>query len=148
MDEIKTKIVNASNFNEGMDEIKTKIVDASNFVDKLIKAVTVLAFVLFMVSFYIYHYKSGVIYKNQVVLCDMVWSQGLTEQNPLENPIHDSFLNVKNECFNNAGRTTQFWGQLTFIALDITIILPLIYFGGKKMVKDSSDKINKVNKSL
>ena len=131
-----------------MDDIGTKVVKASKFVDNLIKAVTALSFILFLASFYIYRYKSGIIYKNQVVLCDMVWTQGLTEQNPLENPIHESFLNVKNECFNNASRTTQFWGQLTFIALDITIILPLIYFGGKKVVKDSSEKINKVNQSL
>jgi len=131
-----------------MDNLKTNVAKASNFIDILIKAVTVLSFVLFLVSFYIYRYKSGVIYKNQVSLCDMVWTQGLTEQNPLENPIHESFLNVKNECFNNAGRITKVWGQMAFIALDITIILPLIYFGGKKVVKDSSEKIMKVNESL
>jgi hypothetical protein len=131
-----------------MDDIRMRVTKASNFIDNFIKAVTVLSFVLFAVAFYIYRYNSGVIYKNQVALCDIVWTQGLTEQNPLENPIHKSLLDVKNECFNNAGRTTRFWGQLTFIALDITIILPLIYFGGKKVVKDSSEKILKVNESL
>jgi hypothetical protein len=131
-----------------MYDFKTKAVKASNFIDNLIKAVTVLSFVLFLVSFYIYRYKSGLIYKNQVALCDAVWTQGLTEQNPFDNPIHESFLNVKNECFDNAGKMTRVWGQMTFIALDITIILPLIYFGGKKVVKDSSEKIMKVNESL
>ena len=128
-----------------MDEIQLKVKKASRFIDNLIKAITFLSFILFSLSFYVYFYKSGDIYKNQVTLCDAVWSQGLTEQNPLDNPIHESFLIFKNNCFNNAGRTSEMWGKTAFIALDITVLLPLVYFGSKKMVRDSAEKIIKVN---
>ena len=127
-----------------MDDIDVKVRKASKFVDNLIKVTTFLSFILFVTSFYIYHYKADIIYKNQIALCDAVWTQGQTTQNPLENPIHESFLKYKNECFNNAGRTSEMWAKTAFIALDITVLLPLIYFGGKKAFKDSSEKIMKV----
>ena len=127
-----------------MDDISIKVRKASKFVDNLIKVTTFLSFILFVTSFYIYHYKADIIYKNQIALCDAVWTQGQTTQNPLENPIHESFLKYKNECFNNAGRTSEMWAKTAFIALDITVLLPLIYFGGKKAFKDSSEKIMKV----
>ena len=129
-----------------MDEVQIKVKHASRFVDTLIKIVTFLSFILFFASFYVYRYKSGEIYKNQVALCDTVWSQGMTEGNALDiNPIQEAFLGVKNDCFDNAGKTADLWGRVAFIALDITVLLPLIYFGGKKMVRDSADKINKLH---
>lgn len=131
-----------------MDEVEIKVKQASRFVDNFIKIVTVFSFILFASTFYIYLYKSGEIYKNQVVLCDAVWSQGMTEQNPLENPIHETFLDFKNNCFDNAGKTIQMWGKTAFIALDITVLLPLVYFGSKKVVSDSAEKIKKVNTSI
>jgi len=70
----------------------------------------------------------------------------LTDQNPLDNPIHESFLSFKNECFSNADRTSEMWGRLAFIALDISILLPIIYFGSKKVVKDSAEKVIRVDK--
>lgn len=128
-----------------MEEIEMNVKKASRFIGNFIKAITFLSFLLFLLSFYIYHYKSGEIYKNQVKLCDTVWSQGLTEENPLDNPIQEAFLGIKNNCFNNAGKTSEMWGKMSFIALDITVLLPLVYFGSKKVVKDSTDKIKRVN---
>ena len=129
-----------------MDEVRLKVENTSRFIDNLIKVVTFVSFLLFFASFYVYRYKAGEIYKNQVSLCDAVWSQGMTEGNPLEgNPIQKAFLGVKNDCFDNAGRTADLWGRVAFIALDITVLLPLVYFGGKKIVKDSAEKINKLH---
>ncbi len=126
-----------------MDNFKVKVKKTVSFTDTLIKVVTFLSFILFASTFYIYHYKAGEIFKNQSALCDAVWSQGMTETNPLKNPIHESFLTFKNNCFNNASLTAKLWGQIAFIALDITIILPVVYFGGKKVVRDSAEKIKK-----
>ncbi len=128
-----------------MEQVELSIKKASRFVDTLIKIVIFISFCLFALSFYIYHYKAGIIYKNQMALCDAVWTQGQTSQNPIENPIHEAFLGFKNECFNNAGKTAEMWAQTSFIALGITVLLPLIYFGGRRVVKDSSEKIIKVN---
>lgn len=128
-----------------MDEIQEKVKKASRFLDNFIKAITILSFLLFLISFYIYRFRAGDIYKNQVALCDTVWSQGLTQENPLTNPIHSYFLGYKNNCFNNAGRTSEVWGKVAFIAFDITFLLPLVYFGSKKVVKDSSEKIIRIN---
>jgi len=130
-----------------MEGVELSVRKASRFIDNLIRVVTFISFLLFAGSFYIYHYKSGEIYKNQIVLCDAVWTQGQTQENPLDNPIHESLLVFKNECFNNATRTVQMWGQVSFIALGITMLLPLVYFGGKKVIKDSTDRIMRV-KSL
>jgi hypothetical protein len=135
-------------YNDLMDEIQQKVRKASQFVDNFIKGIIFLSFILFLGCFYIYIYQSGEIYKNQVMLCDTVWSQGMTEQNPLDNPIQEAFLSVKNNCFENAGRTSQLWGKMAFIALDITVLLPIVYFGGKKVVKDTSDRISSVNSYL
>jgi len=49
-----------------MDEIEQKVKVASRFADNFIKVIAVTSFVLFVVSFYVYHYKSGEIYKRQV----------------------------------------------------------------------------------
>lgn len=128
-----------------MEEVTLKVKKASHFLDKLIKVTTFISFLLFAVSIYVYKYKSDDIYKNQIDVCDAVWSQGMTDTNPLNNPIHESFLTFKNNCFNNAVKTTQMWAKTAFIALDITVLLPLLYFGSKKVVKDSADKIKKVH---
>jgi len=128
-----------------MEEVTIQVKKASRFLDNFVKVVTFLSLLLFLISIYVYRYKSGEIYKNQVVLCDVVWSQGMTETNPLKNPLHEILLESKNNCFNNASKTAQMWSKTAFIALDITVLLPLIYFGSKKVVKDSAEKIKKVN---
>ncbi len=128
-----------------MEEIRVKVKKASNLLDNFIKIITLLTFLLSLISFYIYRYKAKDIYQKQVALCDTVWSQGMTEVNPLNNPIHTAFLDNKNNCFINAKITSEMWGSMSFISFSITLLLPSVYFGGKKVVKDTSDKIKKVN---
>jgi len=131
-----------------MEELRKKVNKTSRIVDNLIKVVTVISFLLFLVSFYIYKFKAGEIFKDQVVLCDVVLSQGLTQQNPLDNPIHSALLGAKNNCFNNAGRTAEMWGKLAFMAFDISFLLPFVYFGSKKVVKDTHRNIVKVHEFI
>jgi len=123
-----------------MEEVQIEISRATRFVNNLVKAVAFLSFLLFLLSFYIYKFKAGGIYQKQVKLCDVVWSQGMTETNPLDNPIQSAFLDVKANCIKNATHTVNLWGETAFIALDISILLPLVYFGSKKLVKDTTDK--------
>lgn len=131
-----------------MDEVVVKVKKTSKAVDRFIKVITFLSFVLFAITLYIHKFRSGDIYKSQVALCDTVWSQGMTDSNPLNNPIQTTFLKTKNNCFLNAKRTSEIWGKISFISFDITILLPFIYFGSKKIISDTSNKIVKVNTSL
>ena len=128
-----------------MEEMRVKVKKASKFIDNFIKIITFLSFMLFLATFYISRYKSRDIYQNQVALCDTVWSQGMTDVNPLNNPIHTAFLDNKNNCFMNAKITSEMWGSMSFITFTITLLLPSVYFGSKKVVKETSDKIKKVN---
>lgn len=131
-----------------MEEIKFKVNRFRRFIDNVVRAVTFLSFLLFLLSFYIYKYKSGEIYKKQVALCDVVLSQGLTQQNPLENPIHSFFLTSKEQCFANASTAVNYWIRTAFIALDITILLPTVYFGGRKWATDAAGKLVKKNQYI
>ncbi len=128
-----------------MDEVAVKVKNTSRLIDNFIKLITLLSFLLFLFTLYIYKFKSGEIYKSQVAICDTVWSQGMTQTNPLNNPIQTAFLDNKNNCFDNARRTSEIWGKMSFIAFDISFLLPFIFFGSKKVIKDASDKIIKVN---
>ncbi len=128
-----------------MESVKTKVKDTSKWIDNFIKVITLLSLLLFLVTLYISKYRSGDIYKSQVTVCDTVWSQGMTEENPLNNPIHSMFLENKNNCFDNARRTAQLWEKISFISFGISLLLPSIYFGGKKVIKDTSEKIIRVN---
>lgn len=128
-----------------MESVKTQVKNTSKWIDNFIKVITVISFLLCAITLYVSKYRSGTIYKSQVVVCDTVWSQGMTEQNPLDNPIHTMFLENKNNCFDNARRTSELWEKISFISFFITLVLPLIYFGGKKVIKDTSDKILRVN---
>jgi hypothetical protein len=122
-----------------MEEVQIHISRLTRFVDILVKFVTFISILLFLLCFYIYRYQAGEIYKKQVALCDTVWSQGMTNSNPLENPIQSAFLGVKANCMEQATANVSMWSKLVFMFFDISIILPLIYFGGQKLVKDTTN---------
>jgi hypothetical protein len=126
-----------------MDEAKIDIPQATHFFDVLVKITVVLAFSLFLLSLYIYRFKSGALYIKQIAICDAVLSQGISDNSRNVNPIQNLFIEAKSDCFARAVRTIDIWGKIAFISLDITILLPIVYFGGKRLVKDTTEKVIK-----
>ena len=132
-----------------MDEgAKIDITSATHFVDTMVKIAIVLSFCLFLLSLYIYRFKAGVFYKRQVAVCDVVLSQGLGTNQSVDNAIQRMFIDAKTDCFARATRTTDIWGKVAFLSLDMTILIPIIYFGGKRLVKDTKEKIIKKNQFM
>ncbi|HLE48723.1 MAG TPA: hypothetical protein VI819_01705 [Patescibacteria group bacterium] len=131
-----------------MEEIQYRVNRFKRGVDNFVRVITFIAFLLFLLSFYIYKFKAGKIYQNQVALCDVVLSQGLTQDNPLDNPIHSFLLSSKDECFTNASKAVNSWVRTSFIALDITILLPLVYFGGGRLASETASKLAKKKEVL
>jgi hypothetical protein len=119
------------------------ISSATHFVDTMVKIAIVLSFCLFLLSLYIYRFKAGVLYKRQVDVCDAVLSQGIGTNQRSDNAIQRLFIDAKSDCFARAIRTTDIWSKIAFISLDITLLIPIVYFGGKRLVKDTTDKIIK-----
>jgi hypothetical protein len=126
-----------------MDEARIDVSRASNFVDILVKITIVLSFCLFLMSFYIYRFKAGVFYKRQIAVCDVVLSQGITDNSRNTNYIQQLFLEAKSDCLARAVRTMDIWGKIAFISIDITVLLPIVYFGGKRLVKRTTQKLIK-----
>jgi hypothetical protein len=126
-----------------MDEARIDVSRASSFVDILVKITIILSFCLFLLSFYIYRFKAGAFYQRQTIVCDVVLSQGITDNSRNTNYIQQLFLEAKSDCLARAVRTMDLWGKIAFISIDITVLLPIIYFGGKKLVKQTTQKLIK-----
>ncbi|OGM36378.1 hypothetical protein A3E41_04790 [Candidatus Woesebacteria bacterium RIFCSPHIGHO2_12_FULL_38_9] len=126
-----------------MEEVKIENSRATRFVSMLVKLTAFVSFLLFVLTFYIYKYRAGNIYKRQVAICDAVLSQGLANNSTRENFIQRLFTGAKSNCFERASRTVGVWAKISFIALDVSILLPLVYFGGGKLMKDTTEKIIK-----
>ena len=122
---------------------KIDIPSATRFVDTMVKIATVLSFCLFLLSLYIYRFQAGSLYKRQITVCDVVLSQGIGTNERPDNALQSLFMNAKSDCFARATRTTDIWSKLAFIFLDMTLLIPLVYFGGKRLVKDTTEKIIK-----
>jgi hypothetical protein len=126
-----------------MDEARIDVSRASNFIDILVKITIVLSFCLFLLSFYIFHFKAGAFYQKQIAVCDVVLSQGITDNSRKTNYVQQLFLEAKSDCLARAVRTMDIWGKIAFISIDITVLLPIVYFGGKKLVRETTQKLIK-----
>ena len=126
-----------------MDKARIDVSHASSFVDILVKITIILSFCLFLLSFYIYRFKAGSFYQRQTIVCDVVLSQGITDNSRNTNYIQQLFLEAKSDCLARAVRTMDLWGKIAFISIDITVLLPIVYFGGKKLVKQTTQKLIK-----
>src|SRR4030042_4084998 len=130
------------------DGAQIDIPAATRFVDTVLKIAIVLSFCLFLLSLYIYRFQAGSLYKRQVAVCDTVLSQGIGNNERPDNAIQRLFIDAKSDCFARATRTTDIWGKVAFLSLDMTVLIPMIYFGGKRLVKDTKEKIIKKNQFM
>jgi hypothetical protein len=119
------------------------ISSATRFVDTIVKIAIFLSFALFLLSLYIYRFKAGTLYQKQIAVCDVVLSQGIEDNTKTDNPIQRLFIGAKSDCFARAVRMSDIWSKIAFISLDITLLIPIVYFEGKKLVKNTAEKIIK-----